>query len=701
MERSPYTSKYPLPAVRRLRIYAFDPQASVELDTSIINDMVVELPWETPWEDPVGLGPVNDYLEVIDYDPASGVFYEPLDLNDPSLLAQDGLAPSEGRPQFHQQMVFAVAMSTIRTFERALGRSVLWAGDKLSTAKDPLDRNFTRRLRIYPHAIREANAYYSPEKRALLFGYFKPTDDSHSEVDAAWVFTCLSQDIIAHETAHAILHGIQRRSIEPSNIDALAFHEGFADIVALMQHFRMSRVLEHELAQSRGSLRERGLLTSLAEQFGRATGRRGALRHALDLLALGIGSADPAGLNHGQARQASTSGNSDSHQADEAPALRTIRDATEPHERGGYLVAAVFDAFVMIYERRTADLIRLGKAAAREPSEPLQPELITRLASEASKAADHVLRMCVRALDYIPPVSVRFGEYLRAIITADTDLVPDDRLRYRVAFVEAFRKRRITVPGCISMAPDSLLWSAPDPANLSRLAALTGGAEDPLSAMFQELLGRLQLTVSFNGGVSYEDIEFKSSRNLRDLSMRIVLHNQKQIHDWFYHETPGDEEWEQLLGMRLLQGNHKFRTRAVRQLESLTVAADGSPKFEVHSARIARRAGPNGEELHQLIVMMTQRRRAYFDPKEQAAADEGRQQDIGQVRWDNPDFWFRGGATIHVDLRDGSLIRVIRKRIDDDERLAAERAFRTGDESDFAAGADGAEPFAFMHRSLS
>ena len=46
--------------------------------------------------------------------------------------------------------------------------------------------------------------------------------------------------------------------------------------------------------------------------------------------------------------------------------------------------------------------------------------------------------MCIRALDYCPPVDITFGEYLRAIITADCDLVEDDRLRYRVAFVEAF-----------------------------------------------------------------------------------------------------------------------------------------------------------------------------------------------------------------------------------------------------------------------
>ena len=51
--------------------------------------------------------------------------------------------------------------------------------------------------------------------------------------------------------------------------------------------------------------------------------------------------------------------------------------------------------------------------------------------------------MCIRALDYCPPVDITFGEYLRALITADTDLVPNDKLGYRIAFIEAFRNRGI------------------------------------------------------------------------------------------------------------------------------------------------------------------------------------------------------------------------------------------------------------------
>jgi len=43
----------------------------------------------------------------------------------------------------------------------------------------------------------------------------------------------------------------------------------------------------------------------------------------------------------------------------------------------------------------------------------------------------------------LSPIDIVFGEYLRALITADTDLVPYDRLGYRIAFIEAFRNRGI------------------------------------------------------------------------------------------------------------------------------------------------------------------------------------------------------------------------------------------------------------------
>jgi len=102
--------KIPHPPSRRIRVFAFDPSVSRRIETSAVNIVTIRL----PWEENVEPGPVDDYLEVVDYDPASQVFYPPLDLNDPFLLAQDGLNPSESNPQFHQQMVYAVARTTIR-----------------------------------------------------------------------------------------------------------------------------------------------------------------------------------------------------------------------------------------------------------------------------------------------------------------------------------------------------------------------------------------------------------------------------------------------------------------------------------------------------------------------------------------------------------------------------------------------------------
>ena len=731
------TPPYPTPPKRMLRVYAFDPQASVDLDTAVINDAVIQLPWETPWEDPLEIGPCNDYLEVVDYDPSSGLFYAPVDLNDPALLAQNGLPPAEGRPQFHQQMVFAVAMKTIRNFERALGRPVMWSREARRRTEERKSSNeenyhptaFVKRLRIYPHALREANAYYSPDKCALLFGYFRGSGGPQGGCDG-WVFTCLSQDIIAHETTHAILHGMYRRSIEPTSADTLAFHEAFADIVALFQHFTMQDVLVHQIANTRGSLRGETLLTGLAQQFGEATGRAGALRYALEklrtppkrevavqpattrqlaeLARLGqesnallgglldslvetAGAIDPDGTIKAAVAAIRTEAKRDQGPA-EAKAER-FEDVTEPHERGSFLVAAIFDAFVTIYERRTSDLMRIATGTSNPDGRELSPDLVGRLAAEAAKAADHVLRMCVRGLDYLPPVDMRFGEYLRAIITADADLVPDDPLNYRVAFAQAFRNRDISVPGCISMAPDSLIWERPDPGESTLLA------DDQTEGIFASVLPKMRLGLRFppltGRDVKGDPRQPGPRLNLREESHKVIQVNQEVMGAWLNSPSDHDAEWEKLFGVQMV---NETANPSIPKSPWACKHHNGEiiPAVEVHSVRVARRSGPDGQELHQLIMQVTQRRRGYFSDRLQKKADTGRL--TARELKAEPDFWFRGGATIHADLRDGRIRRIIRKRIDDKERFEAQREFLRGDSCSHQA-ARLKEPFAMLHRS--
>jgi hypothetical protein len=66
-----------------------DPSLSLQLETMGVNEIVFKVDWR-----PLATGPVGEYLEVVDYDPASGV--TPLTWTIPG-LAQDGLPPSEGR----------------------------------------------------------------------------------------------------------------------------------------------------------------------------------------------------------------------------------------------------------------------------------------------------------------------------------------------------------------------------------------------------------------------------------------------------------------------------------------------------------------------------------------------------------------------------------------------------------------------------
>src|SRR5205823_5887205 len=106
-------------------------------------------------------------------------------------------------PAFMAQNTYAIAARLLATFERALGRPVPWAFG-------------SSQLYIVPAAFVEANAYYSPDDRAVLFGYFT--------ADQQPVYASLSHDIVAHEVTHAILDGLRRRFDTPGFPDQAGFH---------------------------------------------------------------------------------------------------------------------------------------------------------------------------------------------------------------------------------------------------------------------------------------------------------------------------------------------------------------------------------------------------------------------------------------------------------------------------------------------
>jgi subtilisin family serine protease len=611
------------PHSRKLRVFAYDPSPQTDPQLFGINEAVVSVPWEKDLKP----GPTGEYIEVVDVDPASRCCYAPVDLNHPHLLATDGHSPSEANPQFHQQMVYAVAMRTIVRFERALGRKALWAPKYFRDANGNfVNSSYVQRLRIYPHAIRERNAYYSSQRMALLFGYFvADTNYAGNALPGAQIFTAVSHDIVAHETTHALLDGLHPRFQEGTNPDVLAFHEAFADIVALFLHFTMPESLLQQIKRTRGDLFQESLLGQLAVQFGESSGMHGALRSA-------IGRED------------------ENHQWQQTKASRSdyddARTAGEPHALGSILVSAVFAAFVTIYQGRSADLMRLAtNGTGILPAGEISQDLAARLAREASSVADQVLNICIRALDYVPPTDITFGEYLRALITADRDLVPNDERGYRVAFIAAFRDRGIFPTDVRHLAEDSLVWLHP-PIN-------AGWASE-----FASLVAKLKLDWNLN-----------SDRRRAYLTS---LENQQEVYTWIVQEAR--KPFLDAMGF----------DPAAKNTTIGTMRGEMRP-IEVHSVRPTRRTAPDGSSHAWLIIEITQTFRAEPDGER-----------------------YRGGCTLIVDMNTNEPKYFIRKRLRGSagaevqraaREVAAMRAAERG--ASYVSPGDAAanrEAFALLHR---
>ncbi|MBI1682299.1 S8 family serine peptidase [Caulobacter hibisci] len=637
------------PPARRLRVYAFDPSFSASQDTAAINVARLEVPWDANLKP----GPVGEYLEVIDIDPVSDAAYAPVDLNHPHLLSQDGLSPTPADPRFHQQMVYAVAMKTIGHFERALGRTAQWASRRLSEGDKPTEtvgddpgkpakrrdrEEYVQRLRIYPHAFRGANAYYSPDRKALLFGYFPAAGGDWRDTPAGQMtFSCLSHDIVAHETSHALLDGLHPRYRESTHPDAMALHEAFSDIVALFQHFTLPEALEHQIARSRGDLAGGGPLVQLAVEFGRANSREGqfqkALREAVD--------------NLSQEKLTQLQG--------VAPEL-----PMEAHDRGAMLVASVFDAFLTLYAARQEELVVLATGGSGVLSEGRLPQpLVKALARAASKLAGQLLTICIRALDYCPPVDATFGDYLRAIITADRDVAPNDVRGYRLALIGGFAKRGIFPQNVPHLSPGSLVWEAPPP-------VITTAAK---------LLPRLDLGWNL--------------RNKRRQSWELSRQNARELHAWLsgrrwdggaWVALPADEQATDLE----LKAFGLYREPGPRTIDYVENGETFHEeveigKIEVHSVRPARRTGPDGVTVSDIVVEITQK-----------WTDSG-----GITR--------RGGCTVLFDLESYQARYLIRKRVANLAQAWAETAAAPPPRSPGKArsayfGVMGArEPFAMLH----
>lgn len=337
---------------------------------------------------------------------------------------EDGFAFDQGDPESHCRNAYFVAMATYEAFRRGLGRPVPWAfwGD-----------GHYAPLRIRPFAFEGINAYYDREAVEIALGFGGPERAIGLANDKILRFTALSSDVVAHEVTHALLDGLRPGYDFPVHPDVFAFHEALADLVALFSRFERPTYFGHLVRETGIQFLGQAKLVSLAPELGRIVRKSGLRTLDVDWVA------------------------ADREQRDLD--LRLYSDASpRPHKRGGLLSSAVFEAFMRSLQKRIEPLVRLAAPSGTA----MELYLLEQVQKTAARTASHFLSICIRAIDYCPPAAIEFPDYLRALITADRHLAPDDRYGYREELIDAFRARGI-YPETIDVVSESeLLWGPPE-----------------------------------------------------------------------------------------------------------------------------------------------------------------------------------------------------------------------------------------------
>ena len=198
-----------------------------------------------------------------------------------------------------------------------------------------------------------------------------------------------------------------------------------------------------------------------------------------------------------------------------------------------------------------------------------------------------------------------FGDYLQALITADYDLVPDDPWDYRGALIDAFWRRNIYPRGAQHLSEDALLWRAP----------------------------RIDLP-------PVEGLHFKVLRFAGDPACPVDVGEVRRQ--------------AACLGQFVTQPAH---------LQEFGLVAQGDPRLGadrvdlpvIESIRSARRVGPNGQVVFDLVAEITQARHV-------APSAQG------------PGFSYHGGSTVILSPK-GEVRYTVLKSVFGHERLERRSEF--------------------------
>lgn len=295
------------------------------------------------------------------------------------------IAPDD---HFMKESLFGSVLRTVGLVQDAavLGREIEWAFPG-------------KQLLVVPRAAEMDNAFYHRDSHSLQFYY-------GAKEDGTTVYSGLSQDIIVHETAHAIIDGIAPDLYDATSPESLAIHEGLADLTAAMVSMRNRDITgKRGEAINANEYQASSRFSRIAEEFGRWRGHGDSLRDICNTKSL-----DP--------------------RAGEDCRV----DSTSPHSTSQVLSGLLFSVFSAVFAAASTD--PLVKRKTKDSYEYIG------LARRLGYASNRTLGLAYRGLDWLPPGDASIADFVASMLAADLHFFPNDQRARKVLAKEA-RLRKI------------------------------------------------------------------------------------------------------------------------------------------------------------------------------------------------------------------------------------------------------------------
>jgi hypothetical protein len=348
-------------------------------------------PVDVPLEcNTVGDGPTSARVAIVDYNADLDARFAPAKLlKDGSGFRGIGNLKNEkilDNFNFHQVNVWAIIEQILTLLEKdeALGRPVPWASG-------------LGRLLVLPHAGYQDNAFYDRATGALHLFYFEGPDGKP-------VYTCLSHDIVAHELGHAVLDGLKPGYNEVCSPETAGFHEYFGDAIAMLASLNNRHIAIEVTKGAPAKLTAKNVVSAIASEFGAAI----------------------HGLHEDYLRGAWNKRK-----------MSDLRGTYEEHEWSEILTGVYYDLLQYLYVRNLKEISRKSSAGKRNQQQAIQALF---------RAASQTANVMLRAIDYCPPVDLRYDEYARALLRADEVAYPSDSYGVRTELKRIFRQRGLQPP---------------------------------------------------------------------------------------------------------------------------------------------------------------------------------------------------------------------------------------------------------------